>query len=168
MNYKRLFALLFLCAICASTSVLAPTAPKATAKVGTVKPDTWVAVDDLGRTISSYSEVGGTKKNKTVGVFYWTWHDMFSQYPARNITEIISKNPEAKNDYNHAAWGGEDSKQKPYFWNEPIYGYYKTSDKYVLRKQAELLADAGVDVIFFDCSNGTNNYLAQALQVFVA
>lgn len=40
MNYKRLFALLFLCAICLSTAVLTPVAPKATVKVGTVKPDT--------------------------------------------------------------------------------------------------------------------------------
>ena len=169
MNYKRLFALLFLCVLCLSSAVLTPVAPKATAKVGTVKPDTWVAVDGLGRTISSYSDAGGTKKNKTVGVFYWSWHDYWGKnYPARNITEIISKNPEAKNDYNHAAWGGEESKQKPYFWNEPVYGYYKTSDKYVLRKQAELLADAGVDVIFFDCSNGTENYLTQAFTVFKA
>lgn len=174
MHYKRLFALLFLCAICLSTAVLAPVAPNAAVQAGAVKPDTWVAVDGLGRTISSYSDAGGTKNNKTVGVFYWSWHDMWSQYPARNISQIIAKTPAAKNDYNHSAWdetvvkaaANKDSKQKPYFWNEPIYGYYKTSDRYVLRKQAELLADAGVDVIFFDCSNGTDNYLAQANLVF--
>ena len=41
------------------------------------------------------------------------------------------------------------------WWNESIYGYYSSTDKYVLRKQMELLADAGVDVLFFDCTNGT-------------
>ena len=166
MNYKRLFALLFLCAICLSSAVLAPATPQASVKVGTVKPSTWVAVDGLGRTVASHSEAGNVKTNKTVGVFFWSWHDYWAQYPARNISQIMSKNPAAKNDYNHSAWGGEDSKQKPYFWNEPIYGYYKTSDRYVLRKQAELLADAGVDVIFFDCSNGTQNFLTQAQLIF--
>ena len=36
-----------------------------------------------------------------------------------------------------------------------MFGYYRTSDKFVLRKHAEFLADAGVDYIVFDCSNGT-------------
>ncbi|MBO7399156.1 MAG: hypothetical protein J6V10_08680, partial [Clostridia bacterium] len=33
----------------------------------------WGAVDGLGRTLPSYSEAGG-KKQKLVGIFYWTWH----------------------------------------------------------------------------------------------
>lgn len=163
MNYKRLLSLLFLFAICLSAVLTAPVptaAQTSIVTVGSVKPDTWVAVDGLGRTVSSYSEVGGTQKDKYVGVFFWHWHDYWGdRYEARNISQIISKNPEAKNDPDHVAWGGADTLQKPFFWNEPLFGYYKTSDRYVLRKQAELLADAGVDVIFFDCSNGSENEL---------
>ena len=45
-----------------------------------------------------------------------------------------------------------------------MFDYYIDTDKWVLRKHAEMLADAGVDVIFFDCSNGSftwrESYLA--------
>lgn len=159
MIYKRLLALLFSLAICLSmavTSVAAQT-DTSTVELGTVSPDTWAAVDGLGRTVSSYSEVGETRTDKYVGVFFWSWHDYWSSYEPRNITQIISANPEARNDLDHPAWGS-GTVNKPFFWNEPLFGYYKTTDKYVLRKQAELLADAGVDVIFFDCSNGTETF----------
>ncbi len=42
-----------------------------------------------------------------------------------------------------------------YWWDEPLFGYYRTTDEWVLRKHAEMLADAGVDVVFFDCTNGS-------------
>ena len=59
--------------------------------------------------------------------------------------------PDAKNDYNHEAWVGTG---RYCFWNEPIYGFYTTEDPWVLRKQAELLANAGVYVVFADNTNG--------------
>jgi hypothetical protein len=55
-------------------------------------------------------------------------------------------------DYNHPAWGS--SKPGRFYWEQPLFGYYKTTDKWVLRKHAEMLADAGIDVVFFDCTNG--------------
>ena len=56
-------------------------------------------------------------------------------------------------DYHHPAWG---TKQPGFFfWEQPLLGYYKTTDPWVLRKHAELLADAGVDAVFFDCTNGS-------------
>jgi len=120
-----------------------------------IKPDTWAAVDGLGRTLSSNKEVGD-KKNKFVGMFYWLWHDDFSKkLTAQNNTKIMEEFPEAKNDYNHKAWKNADFIGDDFFWNEPVYGFYSTTDDYVLRKHAELLADAGVDVIIFDCTNGS-------------
>lgn len=41
------------------------------------------------------------------------------------------------------------------FWGEPLFGFYRDTDRWVLRRHAEMLADAGVDVIFFDCTNGS-------------
>ena len=115
-----------------------------------VDSDSWTLVDGLGRTLPSYSDVGN-KKERYVGMFYWTWHDAHSSNKARNITQIINENPDAVNDWSHDAWKGTYAN----FWDEPLYGYYRTSDSYVLRKHAELLADAGVDVVIFDCTNGT-------------
>jgi len=43
----------------------------------------------------------------------------------------------------------------PHHWNEPLFGCYDTDDRWVLRKHAEMLANAGMDVIIFDNTNGT-------------
>ena len=62
----------------------------------------------------------------------------------RNITEILKEHPEIVHDWDSEHWGTGGV----FFWNEPIYGYYRTDDRWVLRKQAEMLANAGVDAIF--------------------
>lgn len=118
-----------------------------------VMPDTWVFTDGLGRTSLTNAEVGNPRDDRTLAMFYWTWH--VSQGAALkpfNNQEFLNQHPEALNDYNHPGWptGGVQ-----HFWNQPIYGYYKTDDAWVLRKQAEMLANAGVDAIFTDNTNGT-------------
>ncbi len=45
---------------------------------GQVRPDTWVAVDGLGRTLPTFTEVGETDNEKFVGLFYWLWHYNFA------------------------------------------------------------------------------------------
>lgn len=116
--------------------------------------DQWAATDALGRKVREYRDAGDKKKDKFVAIFYWTWHqgDDDTTYQVKNITEIVRKYPEAMKDYHHPAWG---NKQPGFFfWEQPLLGYYKTTDPWVLRKHAEMLADAGVDAVFFDCTNG--------------
>lgn len=120
-----------------------------------INPDSWVAVDGLGRTVNTYSNVGDKRDNKFVGMFYWTWHhEQSAGRRAYNVTEVITEYPEATNDFKHKAWKSTPH-GTPYFWNEPMFGYYINTDKYVVRKHAEMLADADIDVIIFDCTNGT-------------
>ncbi len=118
-----------------------------------IDPTTWVAEDGLGRTLPGNEDTGGPRQDKFVGVFYWTWHYNFANNEPRNVTQISKQYPDIMLDYNNPIWNNYLA--GAYFWNEPIYGYYRSTDKYVLRKQVELLADAGVDVLFFDCTNGT-------------
>ncbi len=119
-----------------------------------VVPDQWAATDALGRKVREYRDAGDKKQNKFVAIFYWTWHqgEDDKTYPVKNITEIVRKYPEAMKDYHHPAWG--DKQPGFFFWEQPLLGYYKTTDPWVLRKHAEMLADAGVDAVFFDCTNG--------------
>ena len=42
---------------------------------------------------------------------------------------------------------------KSYYWGEPELGYYRSSDRWVIRRHAYLLADAGVDTLIFDVTN---------------
>ena len=115
--------------------------------------DDWAVTDALGRKAPDYQDVGGKKKDKFVALFYWTWHQgNDAPFKVRNITEIVRQHPEAMRDYNHPAWG--NNRPFFYYWEQPLFGYYKTTDEWVLRKHAEMLADAGVDVVFFDCTNG--------------
>ncbi|WP_423129897.1 T9SS type A sorting domain-containing protein [Gaoshiqia sp. Z1-71] len=113
------------------------------------------ATDALGRKLSSFEDVGGPRPNKQVGLFYWTWHtdDNATFSPVLNITQILKQYPEAVSDANHPAWRGIEG--GIFWWDEPLFGYYRTTDDWVLRKHAEMLTDAGVDVVFFDCTNGS-------------
>jgi len=112
------------------------------------------ATDALGRRLPVRAEAGNERNNKLVGLFYWTWHTdgnaTFS--PVMNITEILKQYPEAASSLDHPAWKGISP--GIFWWDEPLFGYYRTTDEWVLRKHAEMLADAGVDVVFFDCTNG--------------
>ncbi len=115
-------------------------------------PTTWEATDELGRTLPTYEETGGLRDGKTVALFYWSWHVSQDSGEPLNVQKVMDEHPEAKNDFNSSVW---PKTRTVHFWNESIYGYYKTNDVWVLRKHAELLADAGVDVLFFDNTNGT-------------
>lgn len=109
------------------------------------------ATDALGRRLPGNEEVGYVRRDRFVGLFYWTWHSNFAHMPARNVTEVLASHPDADGNTNHSAWAAEGT---PYFWSEPLFGYYRNTDRWVLRRHAEMLADAGVDVIVFDCTNG--------------
>jgi len=120
-----------------------------------VSSNQWTATDALGRKLPDASVAGTPKKDKFIAMFYWTWHEGNDDttYQVKNITEIVRKYPEAMKDYHHPAWG--DKQPGFFFWEQPLLGYYKTTDPWVLRKHAEMLADAGVDAVFFDCTNGS-------------
>ncbi len=119
-----------------------------------VQSDHWAGTDALGRTLRDYSKAGD-EKEKYIAMFYWTWHQRKDDTTAtvKNITEIVRQYPEAMKDYNHPAWG--EAKPGSFYWEQPLFGYYKTTDPWVLRKHAEMLADAKVDAVFFDCTNGS-------------
>src|SRR3546814_19383753 len=81
---------------------------------------------------------------------------MTHSFPPRrssDIAEILSKKPEAINDYHDPVWPSKEEAGS-FFWSEPLYGYYLDTDRWVLYKHAEMLSDAGVGVIMFDCTNG--------------
>ena len=68
--------------------------------------------------------------------------------------KIVEKYPEAKYDFNHFAWETDAR----FTWDEPLYGHYDNTDYWVYRRQAVLMANADVDVVFFDYTNGHNSW----------
>jgi hypothetical protein len=115
----------------------------------------WPATDALGRELPLADRVGAPKKDRWVGIFYFLWHDN----PAgRNpdgdgpydIGKILKADPDAARKPESPLWGPVGMY---HYWGEPLYGYYRSDDPWVLRRHARLLADAGVDTLIFDTTN---------------
>lgn len=108
--------------------------------------------DSLGRTLPTYAETGAPKPNRWVGIFYWEWHGPDRWGPNYDVTKFLQTHPGFKDFQAHPA-GGPDF--PTWYWGEPVFGYYRSSDPWVIRKQLVLLADSGVDFLFLDYTNGS-------------
>lgn len=117
--------------------------------------DTWAAVDDFGRKVADYEEAGPVKDDeRTVAMMYWIWNSKELAETTYNIVipDVIRKDPAAKYDAYSDSWINHQSKM---WWGEPVLGFYRSDDFWVYKKHAIMLADAGVDVIFFDFTNSS-------------
>ena len=137
--------------------------------------DTWSGRDNLGRELALHKETGDLKKDKFVGIFYFIWlgahgydkhsktlvdegihpkttSDTISPY---DISKILKENP------NNPKFGPDLAF---HHWGEPYFGYYLSNDEWVIAKHAQLLSDAGIDVIVFDVTNGLA-YIPQVLTI---
>lgn len=112
--------------------------------------DSWTATDALGRTLPTYAQVGPPRKDRYVGLFYFLWLGTDVRGGPYDISRIIAQHPNAMQHTDDPLWG---PLLAPHYWGEPLFGYYLTDDAWVLRKHAQMLADAGVDVIIFDVTN---------------
>jgi len=113
------------------------------------QPDTWAATDGLGRTLPTHDQVGDLKPNKFVGIFYFLWAENgagFKTGPYDN-TKILA---EAGGDLIKAKFGPVNAF---HHWSKPYLDYYLMDDEFVIRKHAQMLADAGVDTVIFDATN---------------
>jgi hypothetical protein len=112
--------------------------------------DTWVATDGLGRKVPVFPETPAPRADRTVGIFYFLWHGAHIQGGPFDVTRILKADPHAMEKPDSPLWG---PMQAPHHWGESIFGYYLTRDDGVLRKHAQMLTDAGVDVVIFDVTN---------------
>ncbi|MDB5321050.1 MAG: hypothetical protein JWN40_2681 [Phycisphaerales bacterium] len=107
--------------------------------------DTWVATDALGRALPTNAIAGNPKPDKTVGIFYFAWLGQHDR-AVYDISKILAANPR------DPQWGPE---RRFHFWGQPLFGYYQSGDEFVIRKHAQMLTDAGVDVIILDVTNAS-------------
>lgn len=108
-----------------------------------VMADTWAATDALGRTLPGPEVCGPPRADRFVGVFYFILHGLHGQEGPYDVTKMLAANPENP--------GFEPG--KAYFWGEPEHGYYLATDRWVIRRNAYMLSDAGVDTLIFDTTN---------------
>ena len=108
------------------------------------------SIDALGRRLPDERHVGPEKKDHVVGCFYFLTQGGYRHptNPPCNVTEVMKTCPEAMQDFDHPAWG-----KGAMYWGEPLFGYYFLNDRWVLRRHAKLLSQAGVDFLIFDTTN---------------
>lgn len=127
-----------------------PSGPMQAAEAVDTYPDTWTATDSLGRTTPGHGEAGSPRSDRFVGIFYFLWLGQHHTEGPYNISQILAAHPDAMKRPTTNPWGPE---YRFHHWAEPLFGYYKSDDAWVLRKHAQMLSDAGVDVAIFDVSN---------------
>jgi hypothetical protein len=109
-----------------------------------VYSDTWGATDGLGRTLPDNSQVGDPKPDKTIAMFCFMANNV-SGVAVADHTKMLAADP------NLTIFPPPNSTQ---WWGQPWLGYYLSSDHAVIRKHLQMLADAGVDVMVMDNTNG--------------
>lgn len=111
-------------------------------------PTTWSGTDELNRTLPLHGDAATRPYDHTVdvGMFYYLWHGteprMTDTYDVSLILAADSINPQ---------WGPD----RYYHWgSRPWLGYYAGGDRDVIDRHLQMLCDAGVDFLVFDCTNG--------------
>ena len=112
----------------------------------------WPATDGLGRALVMEDEAPAPRDGRFVGIFYFLWngyHDATDDGPYI-VSQIMAADPDALEKPDSPLWGPQGAM---HFWDEPLYGFYRNADPWVLRRHAHLLAAAGVDTLIFDTTN---------------
>ena len=124
-------------------------------------PDTGslTATDSLGR-----KAVSAGPSDKKVGIFYFLWLGEHGTAGPYNITQLTEAHPDAiESEEKWMAYGGGGGGVF-HHWGEPLFGYYVSSDKWVLSRHCQMLTDAAVDFMVFDTTNGYP-YIERALDL---
>ena len=106
-------------------------------------------VDEFGRVIMPYDTLD---EEKQVGIFYFCWLGQLNDKAVYDINKLLREDPEA-------LWDVSGSDKSPswgfHYWGEPLYGYYNSEERFVIRKHIELLSAAGIDYIVLDNTNAS-------------
>jgi len=108
------------------------------------------------------SDVRAFRGDRFVGVFYFLWLRLNQVY---DNSQILRDHPDARRTSASPPWGPIHAY---HFWGEPLFGYYRSDDPWVLRRHAALLSDAGVDFLVFDTTNAViyQDVVLQLCEVF--
>lgn len=118
-----------------------------------------VGFDEQGHLVDA---VRAVKPYKQVGMFYFLW---LGQHGAQEIYDVSKIRQEYGDDVTfHRDVPGVSPANNFHWWGEPLFGYYNSGDRWVIRKHLEMLTDAGVDFLVFDATNA-NTYDAVAKRI---
>lgn len=121
-----------------------------------------VALDPAGKEIAfEYS----APRDKKVGIFYFIWQGAHGYdqggYANGDIIPPAASDTQSPYDINEMEKGYSNPQNIPFgpqgamhYWGKPYLDYYVANDAWVIRKHAQMLTQAGIDVVFLDVTNG--------------
>ncbi len=104
----------------------------------------------------------GNREGKYVGIFYFLWQNEGNGL--YDISKLLEEYGPYDIDHN-PLWilenqPGYDKTISPmnafHYFEEPLYGYYASTDKWVVMKHLELLTYAGIDFLYLDFTNANS------------
>lgn len=125
-------------------------------------PPELYGTDACGRTIPDEFELKDFNGDRYVGIFYFLWLNLNQVF---DNSQILKENPLAQKTNASPPWGSIDAF---HFWGEPLFGYYRSDDPWILRRHAALLSDAGIDFVVFDTTNAViyEDVIKQLCKIF--
>ena len=131
-------------------------------EVVTYGNESLVAVDPAGKEIAFDYRA---PRDKKVGIFYFIWQGAHGydvgDYFGGDIVPPKASDTRSPYDISELEKGHSNPADIPFgpggamhYWGKPYLDYYVANDKWVIRRHAQMLAEAGVDVIFIDVTNG--------------
>lgn len=112
-----------------------------------------VGADDLGRVLPTAEDAPAQRQDRTVGMFYFSWHgsnEMREYGNVHDISAALADDPQAWQDPTNGAFPPPNHFA---YWGQPAFGYYRSDDEWVVQRHLQLLADAGVDYLVIDATN---------------
>ena len=119
----------------------------------------YAAKDDTGRVLPTADDTGviGENGEHYVGIFYFLWmgeHGDEGVYNLENIKNTYGNNAKNANYVDPSTGKSIYGPVGAHHWYaEPLYGYYYSSDEWVMRKHIEQLTNAGIDFLYLDVTN---------------
>ena len=163
-NWKKALTCVMASSICFCTACGSTPEEKMQAQRGlddyAFSKASYAAVDRENRAITTMHKEK-TDHERYVGVFYFLWlGSHVTSAGVYNVTEL-EKTQEGQEALMDVTLGLDDylsnGLQSPanyvHWTNEPLYGYYNSSDPWVISRHIELLTMADVDFVFFDTTN---------------
>jgi hypothetical protein len=117
----------------------------------------WPATDALGRHLPTAldAQARPPRPDRFVGIFYFLWHNNhggkrpYGDGPY-DVSKILAGDADALQHPDSPLWGPPGMY---HYWAEPLYGYYLSTDPWIIRRHGQLLTAAGIDTLIFDTTN---------------
>jgi hypothetical protein len=109
-----------------------------------------MGTDSLGREVEP--TVGF--EDKYVGIFYFVLMGEMGHDSIYYVSKFLEKYGTGADNPLFDLDSAISPRSNFHYWGEPLYGYYKSSDKWVIRRHLELFMEAGIDFLYIDYSNG--------------